>query len=690
MKRRIANLVGEENSAALWMGTFHSVFARILRIEAEKLGYTSNYTIYDETDSKSLIKRIIKEMGLDEKTYKSNVVQGRISEAKNQLLLPADYSNSPHKMTRDNANRMPEIHNIYKVYNERCHQANAMDFDDILMNIYYLFKNNNEVRERWAQKFDFVLVDEYQDTNYAQHQIVLQLTRDKQKVCVVGDDAQSIYSFRGANIDNILSFNKSYDNVQTFKLERNYRSTKSIVAAANTLIKYNEKQIHKEVYSENQEGEPIVLRHTFSDREEATFVCNEIRKLRMKEGGDYSDFAVLYRTNAQSRTFEEAMRKEGMPYRIYGGLSFYQRKEIKDVIAYMKMVCNPDDEEAFKRIFNYPSRGLGDTTLNKIITCANDNHTSLWNVICNPEQTHLNLNTGTMAKVIQFRQMIENFISAQPFSDAYDMVEIIVGQSGVKEDLYSSHEVEDIARQENLEELLGSVQEFVELGREEGHDNQISLSHFLQEVSLLTDLDSDKDQTMPKVNLMTIHSAKGLEFPTVFIVGVEEDIFPSAMSLTSIRTLEEERRLFYVAITRAERHCYVTTAQTRWRYGNMEYGTPSRFIKELHLSDSSAKRTPSLNITRHATTQGLSQQRSTFKPIDIQTTHRHVSSVSSQGGDANSCPLKEGNTIEHDRFGIGTVLHIEGSGENTKATVAFRNAGTKQLLLKFARIRVIG
>lgn len=699
MRIRIGKLVDEGQAAQLWMGTFHSVFARILRIEAQNTGYDANYTIYDESDSKSLVKRIIKEKGFDEKLYKVGNVINRISEAKNRLITPAEYENDRYVRNRDDNAKMPALFEIYKTYCERCRQANAMDFDDLLFNTYFLFKHNDEVRQRWANKFHYVLVDEYQDTNYAQHQIVLQLTHERQRVCVVGDDAQSIYSFRGANIDNILGFTKQYDNVQTFKLERNYRSTKRIVAAANSLIKHNERQIHKDVYSENQEGDRIVIKNAYSDKEEAVIVCKDIRRILRSEGGDYNDFAVLYRTNGQSRTFEEAMRKDGIPYRIYGGLSFYLRKEIKDVLAYFKLICNPADEEAFKRILNYPSRGIGDTTLSKIINCANASHVSLWEVISKPSEMRLEVNASTLAKLEGFRQLILSFQQKLVDTDAYDLGVDVIVRSGIKDEIYSSTEIEDISRQENLQELINSMQDFVESRREEGRAEQTLLTHFVQEVSLLTDADSDKDKTLPRVSLMTIHSAKGLEFPTVFIVGVEENIFPSPMSIGSLRELEEERRLFYVAITRAEKHCIITNAQNRWRYGKMEFDTPSRFLREL---DSRFVQRDEMETTDkpRSPREIFGRQTSTFsKPKVVFTPPSNFTKVQSRPqpqSSASSAPkpslsgLRDGATIEHERFGIGKVIRIEGEGENAKATVEFRNVGIKQLLLKFARFKVIG
>ena len=693
MRTRIGSLVGEQQASQLWMGTFHSIFARVLRIDGNLMGYLPNFTIYDESDSKSLLKRIIKEKGLDEKVYKPNSVMGRISEAKNKLILPEQYASDRYVRTRDESAKMPELHNIYTTYCNRCKIANAMDFDDLLLNTYYLFYNNPDICRYWVEKFDFVLVDEYQDTNYAQHKIVVQLTEKKQNVCVVGDDAQSIYSFRGANIDNILGFTKTYPNALTFKLERNYRSTKRIVAASSSLIKHNEHQIEKNVYSENQEGETLILKNAYSDREEAVIVCKDIQQLRRTKGYCYSDFAVLYRTNAQSRAFEEAMRKEMIPYRVYGGLSFYSRKEIKDVLSYFRLIANTADEEAFKRIINYPARGIGDTTIGKIITAANQYAVSLWDVASNPQAYPLEVSSSVIGKLKAFCQMIVSFTESSRNNDAYEVARQIIINSGIKDDIYGSDDVEDVSRQENLEELLSSIQDFVATHREEG--NATSLIDYLQEVSLITDLDSNKDADVPKVHLMTIHSAKGLEFPVVFIAGVEENIFPSPQSLYSLKALEEERRLFYVAITRAKNHCIITNAQNRWRFGKLETDVPSRFLRDIdprYISDGTKQHwnsgtqrmrdlgtqrfmVPRIQGFRKLVSQGISDSREPEipKPRNSET--------------PNS--LQPGTIIEHERFGIGTVIRVEGLGENTKATVEFRNLGTKQLLLKFARFRIV-
>ena len=741
MKERIGRLVGEEEARYLQMGTFHSVFARILRAEAEHIGFNSNFTIYDQTDARSLVKTIIKEMQLDDKVYKPASVADRISMAKNHLLLPQAYAQSA--WARDDAQqKRPQVPNIYIRYAERCRQANAMDFDDLLVQTWLLFQNHEEIRQKYVEKYHFVLVDEYQDTNFAQQAIVYQLTKERQKVCVVGDDAQSIYSFRGANIDNILNFQSQYDNTKLFKLEQNYRSTQLIVQAANSLIRRNERQIPKNVFSKKEHGEKLQLKPAYSDKEEAMIVCQDIKKIRRQDSCNWCDFAILYRTNSQSRSFEEQMRKDNIPYRIYGGLSFYQRKEIKDVIAYFRLIANPDDEEAFKRIINYPARGIGDTTVGKIIQTAQMYGVSLWQVIKEPVLFPMDVSKGTMTKIQAFRELIEGWIGRVNSEDAYTLGHDIIMNSGISKDIYSGRDPEDISRQENLEEFLSGMQDFVESRREEDMGDQIYLPDFLQEVALLTDLDSDTGDENDKVVLMTIHSAKGLEFPTVFVVGLEENIFPSPMCTNSMRELEEERRLLYVAITRAEKHCILTCAQNRFRYGRMEYDTPSRFIRDIdpellevqsesgggkssfggsYGSSYGGSRSPEwMQNPRPVATQFKADPkpravapRQPEKPVDPfgdgfkrlyqQQTGKPLTPPSGNfrsvnravpprpmASDPNVGELREGSAIEHQRFGIGTVIKIEGTGENTKATVDFRNTGTKQLLLKFAKFKIIG
>ena len=738
MKERIARLVGTEQARYLNMGTFHSVFSRILRAEADKLGFSSTFTIYDQTDARSLVKAIVKEMQLDDKVYKPSSVADRISMAKNHLLRPHQYAASAWAKDDVSAKR-PALKDIYIRYVERCRQANAMDFDDLLVYTYVLFDEHKDVCLKYAERFEYVLVDEYQDTNFAQQAIVLQLTRQRQRVCVVGDDAQSIYSFRGANIDNILNFRSAYDDARLFKLEQNYRSTQLIVQAANSLIRKNERQIPKNVFSNNEHGEKLTLKPAYSDKEEAIIVCQDIKRLRRQDKCRYSDFAILYRTNSQSRSFEEQMRKDAIPYRIYGGLSFYQRKEIKDVIAYFRLVANPDDEEAFKRIVNYPARGIGNTTLDKVVQAANGYGVSLWKVISEPVLFPLDVSKSTMAKLKAFQQLIESWRSRMAAEDAYTLGHDIVMNSGISRDLYSGRNPDDISRQENLEEFLGGMQDFVESRREEeGDAAHFHLPDFLQEVALLTDLDSDNGDDNDKVTLMTIHSAKGLEFPTVFVVGLEENIFPSPMSTNSVRELEEERRLLYVAITRAEKHCILTCAQNRFRYGRMEYDTPSRFIRDFdpqliqvesekggadegytrRYGQSTSRGSDWMQNPRPVATQFRADPRPRMvaprreeKPVSPlspsfvrlldtasgksrssvapRATGGSMASAPSASSPAEGGALREGTVIEHQRFGIGTVVRLEGTGENQKATVQFRNTGTKQLLLKFARFKIV-
>ncbi|MGM9689315.1 MAG: ATP-dependent helicase [Bacteroidaceae bacterium] len=730
MKDRIAKIVGVDYARMLWMGTFHSIFLRILRQEHEKIGFSSNFTIYDAADSKSLVKSIIKEMELDDKTYKPGTVQGIISNAKNQLVTAEQYASNPANRQSDARHNMAALGQIFLRYCNRCKQSDAMDFDDILLYTYLLFEKHPDVLAKWEQRFRYVLVDEYQDTNFAQHRIVWQLTRQHQHVCVVGDDAQSIYSFRGANIDNILTFQKIYESARLFKLERNYRSTQNIVEAANSLIKKNSRQIQKDIFSENDRGEKLHVMDTHSDIEEAKMVVNAIRGIKRKEGCEYSDFAILYRTNAQSRVFEDTMRKESLPYRIYGGLSFYQRKEIKDVIAYFRLAVNPNDEESFKRVINYPARGIGQTTVTKILSAATEHEVSLWTVINSPEQYELGVNKGTLMKIAAFREMISSFIENAQKMPANQVGTMIVKQSGIIADIYQDTTPENLSRQENVEELVNGMQDFCDMRMEEGNEN-ISLSDYLSEVSLMSDVDSDKGDDEHKITLMTIHSAKGLEFGTVFVVGLEEGLFPSDMVSGNPREMEEERRLFYVAITRAKTHCYLSYAQCRFRYGQMEFSAPSRFLKDI--APKYLDRQQSMFSTRRSMDDEVElpwqRKRSLFgerqetprpfrptvpsakpfpsaspffsaRPVPstgtTTTTARPLSSVSQttsfpQGTSSHAGGgLKEGAYILHNRFGRGKVLKVEGTGDNTKATVQFENVGTKQLLLKFAKFEVIG
>lgn len=768
MKERIGKLVGNDLAQHLYMGTFHSIFSRILRAEAEHIGFNNNFTIYDESDSRSLIKAIVKEMGLDDKKYKPAAVHAKISMAKNNLMSAAAYDSDAAIFEQNKRAQMPEVGKIFVAYVQRCKQANAMDFDDLLTLTYQLFREHEDIRHKYAARFDYVLVDEYQDTNHVQMSIVMQLCQEKQRVCAVGDDSQSIYSFRGANIDNILNYQRQFQGTRLFKLEQNYRSTQTIVEAANSLIKHNRNQIPKDVFSENAKGEKIQYKPAYSDKEEAAIVAKDVKRIRREDGCQYSDFAILYRTNAQSRSFEEEFRKQGIPYRIYGGLSFYQRKEIKDIIAYFRLVANPDDEEAIKRIINYPARGIGATTVLKIADCAHQNQMSFWEVIGAPERYGLAVTKGTMNKLETFRLLISSFIERAQTTDVYELGDAIIKESGISQDIMSGKDADDLARQENLEEFLSGMSAFVEERREEGRFDELFLQDYLQDVALLTDADSDGDKDEPRVSLMTVHAAKGLEFPTVFVVGLEENIFPSPLSAASLRELEEERRLLYVAITRAEKHCILTNAKNRWRYGKMEFDNPSRFIDEIDgkLIDSLDEAGGSLFGSRadsmsdqpewaraqrprrpweDAEQPRYSSRYQNSKPVASQfvadpkpslfddepeTSHTSgrsslsegnfksvralnaakrymethsshpasrstgssaasVSSSAASSAGSSSCGLQEGMKIEHQRFGRGTVLKIEGTGENTKATVEFVHSGTKQLLLKYAKFTVV-
>ncbi|MQN41640.1 AAA family ATPase [Prevotella copri] len=792
MVERIRKMFGETfYIRQKYMGTFHSVFARILRVESDKIGFTSDFTIYDEADSRSLLKSIVKEMGLSEKTYKPAVVHARISMAKNQLIGVDSYESDSDILSQNKRAGMPEIAKIYREYVQRCKLANAMDFDDLLVYTYRLFVERNDVLKKYGKIFKYIMVDEYQDTNYVQKKILTLLynVMEEKAICAVGDDSQSIYSFRGANIDNILSFTRDFpaengNYARLFKLEQNYRSTQTIVEAANSLIKHNRNQIPKDVFSENAKGEKIQYKPAYSDKEEAAIVAKDVKRIRREDGCQYSDFAILYRTNAQSRSFEEEFRKQGIPYRIYGGLSFYQRKEIKDIIAYFRLVANPDDEEAIKRIINYPARGIGATTVLKIADCAHQNQVSFWEVIGAPERYGLAVTKGTMNKLETFRLLISSFIERAQTTDVYELGDAIIKESGISQDIMSGKDADDLARQENLEEFLSGMSAFVEERREEGRFDELFLQDYLQDVALLTDADSDGDKDEPRVSLMTVHAAKGLEFPTVFVVGLEENIFPSPLSAASLRELEEERRLLYVAITRAEKHCILTNAKNRWRYGKMEFDNPSRFIDEIDgkLIDSQDEAGGSLfgsmSESRLGSRSGsmfgsradsmsdqpewaraqrsrrpwedaeqprYSSRYQNSKPVASQfvadpkpslfddepeTSHTSgrsslsegnfksvralnaakrymethsshpasrstgssaasVSSSAASSAGSSSCGLQEGMKIEHQRFGRGTVLKIEGTGENTKATVEFVHSGTKQLLLKYAKFTVV-
>ena len=758
MKERIAARVGQRAASMLWMGTFHSVFSKILRREAHHIGYDPQFTIYDQSDSRSLVKSIIKDMQLDDKLYKPNAVAERISSAKSNLISPSDYENDQALRNDDKKARIPAVYEIYNRYAERCRLANAMDFDDLLVNTYRLFKDFPDVRRQYVERFRYVLVDEFQDTNYVQACIVWQLTQERKAVCVVGDDAQSIYSFRGANIGNILGFAERYGGAEIFKLEQNYRSTRMIVNAANSLIAKNSEQIKKNVYSERGEGSPLELYPAYSDLEEVEIVANKIADLRRREGLKFSDFAILYRTNAQSRVFEEAFRRRAFPYRIFGGLSFYQRKEVKDVIAYFRLICNKDDEEAFKRIINYPARGIGDKTVQKVKDLAIERGMSLWQVLADPFLCGLDVNKGTLGKLMQFTGMIEGFSKLAEKQDALEVARAVVKDSGLREELYRDMSVEGKSRQENLEALMAAIEDFVEIHLEEGNE-QNGLADFLSEVSLMSDIEeNDKENDGDRITLMTVHSAKGLEFPTVFVVGLEEDLFPNSGARESLREMEEERRLLYVAITRAKDHCVLSFAKSRYKYGQFGFCEPSCFIKEINpayiimpnggsvqqrqqqqpfrqgglfgATNSGLGRRSAYNygqeengrpqfsrtggVESAAAGRAAQQQRTggygntngtnsatnssgsagtgsytTSRPANLY----RVTDVQrySQGSGGGAQPgVSVGAIVQHERFGVGEVLTTEGVGENAKATIKFQNAGVKTLLLKFAKLKIIG
>ena len=709
MKERIAKITGDQTARRLWMGTFHSIFSRILRYEAEHIGYPSNFTIYDAADSKSLLKAIIKEMQLDDKVYRIGMIQSRISNAKNALVTWKAYEQSKELMQHDIDSKVPLLREIYKRYQNRCQQAGAMDFDDLLLQTNILFRDHPQVLDKYRSFFQFVLVDEYQDTNFAQHLIVQKLCEQHRRICVVGDDAQSIYSFRGANIDNILQFKNQYPGCRIFKPERNYRSTQNIVNAANSLIHKNKEQIFKNVYSEKEQGSKVRVSSSYSDYEEGYAVAAMINEMRMRKDYDYSEFAILYRTNAQSRILEEALRKRGIPYKIYGGLSFYQRKEVKDVISYLRLIINPHDEEAFKRVINYPSRGIGDTTVNKIISAATENNVSLWTVLNAPIDYALPINSGTAKKLSDFREMIERFIQENERLSAEEMAAMVVKESGIVSSLFQDRSVEGISKQENLQELLKGIAEFCELRREEGVE-QVSLADFLSEVSLLTDQDNDKDEQANKVTMMTVHAAKGLEFRNVFVVGLEEELFPSSMSKDNPRGVEEERRLFYVAITRAEENCVLTYAKSRFRNGQSAMCSPSRFLKDIDVqflelpADTSAdtfaaarerferpafsspfQQPRAVEKEESSFISPVAQQRQRLTRVETATSKPVTSSAPA----SDLSGLRVGAKVRHDRFGEGEVIAIEGDGGNAKATVAFIHFGQKQLLLKFARLTIV-
>lgn len=709
MKERIAALTDSETARRLWMGTFHSIFSRILRNEAERIGFPSSFTIYDTTDSKSLLRSIIKEMQLDDKVYRLSMIQNRISNAKNALVTWKAYEQNKDLMQHDIDSKVPLLREIYKRYQNRCLQAGAMDFDDLLLQTNILFRDHPDVLEKYRKFFQYVLVDEYQDTNFAQHLIVQRLCEQHRRICVVGDDAQSIYSFRGANIDNILQFKNQYPGCRIFKLERNYRSTQNIVNAANSLIHKNTRQIEKTVYSEKEEGSKVSVSASYSDYEEGYAVAGKINEMQMRTYS-YADFAILYRTNAQSRILEEALRKRGIPYKIYGGLSFYQRKEVKDVISYFRLIINPHDEEAFKRVINYPARGIGETTVAKLLTAATEGNVSVWTVLNDPIGYTLPVNSGTAKKLTDFRQLIERFIEQNTRMSAEEIASTVVKESGIVSALFQDRSVEGISKQENLQELLKGIAEFCELRREEGVE-QVTLADFLSEVSLLTDQDNDKEEQANKVTMMTVHAAKGLEFRNVFVVGMEEDLFPSSMSKDNPRAVEEERRLFYVAITRAEENCILTYAKSRYRNGQSAMCSPSRFLKDidtqyLHIPvDASASDSfaPARDRFQRPSTftspfqQPKAMEKEAYVSPVAEAAQRQqrltkvetavVTPTSTLATDLSG--LHVGSKVRHDRFGDGEVVAIEGDGGNTKATVSFTHFGQKQLLLKFARLTVV-
>ncbi|MDR0658483.1 MAG: UvrD-helicase domain-containing protein [Mediterranea sp.] len=695
MKERIGKSVGEERARRLWMGTFHSIFSRILRAEAAHLGFTPQFTIYDTADSKSLIRSIVKEMGLNEKVYQPGSIQARISNAKNRLVSPSAYAASKEVFESDNAANMPAVRDIYSRYWDRCRQSGAMDFDDLLFYTFILFRDFPEILEKYRAQFRYVLVDEYQDTNFAQHKIVLQLSKVSRMLCVVGDDAQSIYSFRGANIDNILDFPNLFPQTKTFKLEQNYRSTQTIVGAANSLIEKNERRIRKDVFSEKERGEAIGVFQAYSDVEEAEIVMNKIVEMRCRKGYEYADFVILYRTNAQSRVLEEVLRKRSIPYKIYGGLSFYHRKEIKDAIAYFRLIVNPNDEEAFKRIINYPARGIGNTTLGKIIDSAVNRHVSLWQVITEPVTYGLDINKGTLSKLQAFRELIETFMDMQYEKNAYEVGVEVIRKSGIMNEVSRDNTPENLSRKENIEELVNGMHDFCSEHLEEGNGN-VSLTDFLSEVSLLTDQDSDKEGDDRKVTLMTIHSAKGLEFPNVFVVGLEENLFPNRM-IESPQAMEEERRLFYVAITRAEEHCFLSFAKSRFRYGKMEFSSPSRFLRDidtcyLSLPEEAGIRTQVDERAKKFRNEQRERKIVSSPEPAVPRTLKRVGAMLPSPASRSSAPfpdLQVGQMIEHERFGVGEVMKIEEAGDNMKATIRFRNAGDKQLLLRFARLKIL-
>jgi DNA helicase-2/ATP-dependent DNA helicase PcrA len=704
MKERIASIVGENVSRRLWMGTFHAIFSRILRIECDTTGYPSNYTIYDTQDSKNLLKAIIKSLNLEDNTYKPGVILSRISTAKNNLVTAVAYSQNPQLKESDQAARIPRTGEIYLEYARRCKNSGVMDFDDLLLITNLLFRNHPEILKKYQDLFHFILVDEYQDTNFSQYLIVKRLAEIHHNICVVGDDAQSIYSFRGARIENILNFKNDYPDYQTYKLEQNYRSTQLIVNAANSLIAKNKNQLQKTVFSENDLGEKIKIFNALNEQEEGYLIANEIFDKRMRDYDNYSDFAILYRTNAQSRVFEEVLRKKNVPYRIYGGLSFYQRKEIKDILAYFRLIINLRDDESFKRIINYPARGIGATTLGRLEEYAVSQESSIWDVVSDPDKMHrAGLNGGAVKKIFEFVSLIDSLANQMNTTEAYGMANKIASESGILSELYNDKSPENLSRYENTQELLNAIQEFSLNATEEGRPNGLPV--FMEDVALLTDQDTDKDGNSDKVTLMTVHSSKGLEFKNVFIVGLEENLFPSGFSGTlTLSELEEERRLFYVALTRAKNNAYLSFAQQRFRWGSAEFCKPSRFIGEIDHQFLNLQNSRSIPMFRNNEINSDSENQYYPKREQQKSEAPQKSYLSGQRFQLSKSPLHNLNSdpfesdspdkimigmfVEHQRFGRGKVMEIEGEMPGKKAKVFFPNAGEKQLLLKFAKLKI--
>ena len=712
MKERIAKIIGFEQTKYLWMGTFHSIFAKILRAEAEHIGFKSSFTIYDSIDSKSVIRGIIKDLNLDAKQYPANIILGRISKSKNNLITHINYANNIGLQKEDMGNKRPETSRIFSLYAERCRKAEAMDFDDLLLYTNILLRDKPEVLKKYQEKFQFILVDEYQDTNYSQYLIIKKLSDLRKNICVVGDDAQSIYAFRGAKIENIFNFKKDFPEHKLFKLEQNYRSTKNIVAAANSIIANNKKQIPKNVFSENETGAKIKVVQVKKDRAEGELITENIQNLQFENGDQFSDFAILYRTNAQSRIFEEGLRKNKIPYKIYGGTSFYQRKEIKDLLSYLQLTINTSNDEALKRVLNYPRRGIGKTTEDKVFAYANQNGISIWDTLLKINIIDLGLNSRAINGLIIFINMMKGFSSKILTENAFDLTKEIASVSGILKDLYKDKTPEGISRHENIQELLNAIKDFTV-----NNEDDASLPKFLEDVALLTNQDNEKDDDKNKVSLMTIHSAKGLEFKNVFVVGMEDGLFPSQFSATSQKDLEEERRLFYVAVTRAEKNLMISHAEMRYRWGQLNFSNPSRFIKEMggqFVEYQRAGEDDSLN--QDIDYFDTPQKKSNFAKKDIQTnkfgekkaknnysnfvepttpTNSRLKKVAKTPPQSSNTKdfdaktgIKVGAKVKHNRFGVGEVLKIENDYPNTKATINFKNAGEKQLLLKFAKLEL--